>query len=106
MVGYTGSIALERRNVTAKGFLYNEINSGFYRNTAGTKTITTYRDLYQKSMRLVYLIARQYDPHAKPFISLDHCWTKIPDVRSYAARDLLNLWVDFSHEDRNMGKIQ
>ena len=34
-----------------------------------------------------------------PFISLDHCWTAAPDPRSYAARDLLDLLVDFSQRE-------
>ena len=76
--------------------LHNEINTGFYWTNAGAKNIVTYLDLYQKSMRLTHLIARQYDPHAKPLISLDHSWTAMPDPRSYPARDLLELLVKFS----------
>lgn len=79
--------------------MHNEINSGFFWTTAGDKTMLTYLELYQKSMRLACLIARQYDPYAKPFISLDHCWTKLPDPRSYAARDLLERLVDFSRSE-------
>ena len=76
--------------------MHNEVNSGFYWTNAGAKNVVTYLDLYQKSMRLTYLIARQYDPHAKPLISLDHSWTAVPDPRSYAGRDLLDLLVRFS----------
>ena len=45
--------------------MHNEINSGFYWTTAGPKTLVTYLELYQKSLRAALLIARQYDPHAK-----------------------------------------
>ena len=76
--------------------LHNEINTGFYWTNAGAKNIVTYLDLYQKSMRLTHLIARQYDPHAKPLISLDHSWTAIPAPRSYPGRDLLDLLIKFS----------
>ena len=36
----------------------------------------TYLDLYHRSMRAAHLLARQYDPHAKAFISLTHHWAK------------------------------
>ena len=55
--------------------MHNEISAGYYWTNAGEKTLLTYLDLYQKSMRTAYLLARQYDPHAKSLISLDHCWT-------------------------------
>ena len=79
--------------------MHNEINSGFYWASAGPRKLVTYMDLYQKSMRVAWLIARQYDPHAKAFISLDHCWTHVGDPRAYAARELLDRLVDFSHQD-------
>jgi hypothetical protein len=50
-----------------------------------------YLDLYQKSLRAAWLIARQYDPHAKVFISLEHHWTLHQDPRSHPGRDLLEL---------------
>ncbi len=79
--------------------LHNEIDSGFYWTNAGAKSAITYLDLYQKSMRLTLLIARQYDPHAKPLISLDHYWTGNPDPRGYPSRELLERLVDFSHKE-------
>ncbi len=79
--------------------MHNEINSGFFWTSAGNKTDITYLDLYQKSMRVACLIARQYDPHAKPFISLEHCWTRRLDVRAYAAKDLLEHLVAFSRKE-------
>ena len=79
--------------------MHNEINSGFFWANAGTKTQTTYMDLYQKSMRVAWLLARQYDPNAKPFISLDHCWTHCPDIRCYPARGLLEQLAAFSRKE-------
>jgi hypothetical protein len=79
--------------------LHNEINSGFYWTTAGDKSLITYLDLYQKSLRLTLLLARQYDPHAKPLISLDHYWSKNADARGYPARELLDQLVNFSRKE-------
>jgi hypothetical protein len=79
--------------------LHNEINSGFYWTNAGDKTLITYLDLYQKSLRLTLLLTRQYDPHAKPLISLDHYWSKNPDARGYPARKLLDRLVEFSNRE-------
>ncbi len=76
--------------------MHNEVNSGFYWTTAGNKSMLTYLDLYQKSMRTAYLIARQYDPHAKPLISLDHHWARQSDARGYTGRELLEKLADFS----------
>lgn len=79
--------------------IHNEINNAFYWTSAGRKTIGTYMNLYQKSMRTVYYLARQYDPNAKVFISLDHDWNRKGDPRTYPGRDLLQLLTSFSHTD-------
>lgn len=79
--------------------MHNEVNSGFFWNTAGNKTSTTYLDLYQKSLRIAWLLAGQYDSNAKPFISLEHCWTRKLDARAYAAKDLLEDLVSFSRKE-------
>lgn len=76
--------------------LHNEINSGFFWTSAGTKTDLTYLALYHKSLRVAHLLTRQYDPNAKAFISLEHCWGRPADVRSYAGRDLMEYLVSFS----------
>jgi hypothetical protein len=79
--------------------LHNEVNSGFVWTNAGTKTPAEYMELYHKSLRAAYLIARQYDPNAKVFISLDHHWTGRMDARNFAGRDLLELLVRYSHAE-------
>jgi hypothetical protein len=79
--------------------MHNEVNSGFYWTNAGTKTLITYLDLYQKSLRVACLLARQYDPNAKPLVSLEHDWTAHPDPRSYAGREMLERLVDFSRKE-------
>lgn len=79
--------------------MHNEINSGFYWTNAGDKTDLTYLDLYQKSMRVAWLLAGQYDAHAKPLISLEHGWTLKLDPRAYAGRALLEYLVQFSRKE-------
>ena len=83
--------------------MHNEISSGYYWTSAGDKTLITYLDLYQKSMRLTYLIARQYDANARPLISLDHCWTARSDPRGFAGRDLLDRLIEFTRLEGDYG---
>ncbi|MDR1864074.1 MAG: DUF5722 domain-containing protein [Bacteroidales bacterium] len=79
--------------------IHNEIQNGFYWTNAGRKTMETYMNLYQKSMRTVQTLARLYDPNAKTFISLDHDWNRKGDPRGYAGRDMLDLLVKFSRQE-------
>jgi hypothetical protein len=79
--------------------LHNEINAGWVWTNAGDKTAILYLDLYQRSMRLVSLIAHQYDSHAKVFISLEHHWTLKMDSHSYAGKELLELLAVFSRAE-------
>jgi hypothetical protein len=76
--------------------LHNEVDAGWVWTNAGEKTATTYTDLYQRSMRMAHLIARQYDPRAKAFTSLTHYWAKPGSPRFYASRELLDLLLEFS----------
>ena len=76
--------------------MHNEVNSGWVWTNAGEKSPLLYLDLYHRSMRMAQLIARQYDPHAKAFISLDHWWSKQMDAHCYAGRELLDLLLQFS----------
>jgi hypothetical protein len=78
--------------------MHNEINAGWVWTNAGEKTALRYMDLYHKSMRMAQLIARQYDPHAKAFISLEHHWTMVLP-KFYAGRELLELLTDFSRAE-------
>jgi hypothetical protein len=81
--------------------IHNEIQNGFFWTSAGIKKIETYMNLYQKSMRLVHTLARQYDPNAKALISLDHDWNVTGDMRGYKGRELLELLVAFSNREGN-----
>lgn len=75
--------------------MHNEVNAGWIWTNAGDKTALLYMDLYHKSMRVAQLIARQYDPHSRAFISLEHHWNIRPP-KIYAGRELLDLLLDFS----------
>ncbi len=79
--------------------LHNEVNAGWVWTNAGNKTALLYMDLYHKSMRVAYLIARQYNPHARVFISLEHHWTAVPDAQIYSGRFLLETLADYSHAE-------
>ena len=79
--------------------LHNEVNAGWVWTNAGDKTAILYMDLYHKSMRVAYLIARQYNPHARVFISLEHHWMAVPNARIYSGRFLLETLADYSHAE-------
>lgn len=79
--------------------IHNEIQSGFYWTNAGNRGMETYMNLYQRSMRLVQTIARQYDPNAKSLISLDHGWMYKGSDRCYRGIDLLNQLVKYSRQE-------
>jgi hypothetical protein len=79
--------------------MHNEINAGWVWTNAGDKSALLYMDLYHRSMRTAFLIARQYDPNAKVFISLEHHWTMKPDAHFYAGKELLELLSLFSRAE-------
>ncbi|MBC8136225.1 MAG: hypothetical protein H8F28_10090 [Fibrella sp.] len=76
--------------------LHNEVNAGWVWTNAGEKSALMYMDLYQRSMRTVHLIARQYDPHARVFISLEHHWNMVPQANFYRGQELLEKLSEFS----------
>lgn len=75
--------------------IHNEVNSGWVWTNAGKKSSLEYLDLYLKSMRMVHLIARKYNPSAQVFISLDHHWTTQHGQTGYKGRDMLEHLRDF-----------
>lgn len=76
--------------------LHNEVNSGWVWTNMGEKSALRYMDAYHKSMRMAQLIAWQYDPHARVYISLEHHWNTIYNPHCYKGRDLLALLLEFS----------
>ena len=79
--------------------IHNEVNSGWVWTNMGEKSAATYMDAYHKSMRMTHLIARQYNPHARTFISLEHNWTSTHNDKCHTGRELLDLLIDFSNAE-------
>lgn len=75
--------------------VHNEVDAGWVWTNAGALPDLVYMDLYQRSMRLVGLIARQYDPDSRPFISLTHHWGKSGEARWYGSKRMLELLTGF-----------
>lgn len=77
--------------------MHNEVDAGWVWTNAGEKADIVYMDLYHRSMRLMDLIARQYDPNSRPFISLTHYWAdRGGDPHWYGSKRLLDLLVQFT----------
>ena len=81
--------------------MHNEVDAGWTWTNAGEKPDIVYMDLYQRSMRLMDLIARQYDPNSRAFISLTHHWADRGEPRWYGSRRLLELLRDFCRAEGN-----
>lgn len=80
--------------------MHNEVDMGFQWTSAGPRGPQSYMDLYHKSMRLAYLTARKYNPHAKVFISLTHYWNHTPHIeRGYRPKHLLEILLDWGRAE-------
>ncbi|MEO5714769.1 MAG: DUF5722 domain-containing protein [Luteolibacter sp.] len=79
--------------------MHNEVDAGWVWTNAGEKTAITYLDLYQRSVRLMDLIARQYDPNSRAFISLTHFWAGAGDKRWYGSKRLIELLGEFTRSE-------
>ena len=79
--------------------MHNEVDAGWVWTNAGNKSELTFMDMYLKSMRTVYLIARQYNPHARVYISLTHFWDQTEDKHFYLPHQMLDELVQFSHAE-------
>lgn len=76
--------------------MHNEVDAGWVWTNAGRLPAVSYLDLYQRSMRMMDLIARQYDPHSRAFISLTHHWGSGGNPEWYGSKKLLDLLVRFT----------
>lgn len=75
--------------------IHNEVDAGWVWTNAGDKPALVYMDLYQRSMRLMWLIAAQYDPHSRPFITLTHHWAWPGSAHWYGSKLMIELLVKF-----------
>lgn len=76
--------------------IHNEVDAGWVWTNAGDKEALVFMDLYHKSMRITYNIARKYNPNSKVFISLTHYWNWTSNPHFYHSRELLEQLLDFS----------
>ncbi len=74
--------------------IHNEVDAGSVWTNAGQKSMETYMELYDRSMRSVYYTIRKYNPAAKVFYSSTHYWAS--PVVDYAPKEMLNLLLDMS----------
>jgi hypothetical protein len=79
--------------------MHNEVDAGWVWTNAGNKTAPVYMDLLHRSMRMMDLIARQYDPHARPFLSLTHHWAEAGPQNWYGSKAMIDLLARFSHAE-------
>jgi hypothetical protein len=79
--------------------MHNEVDAGWEWTNAGNKSALEYMDLYQRSMRLMDLIARQYDPNSRPFITLTQHWANQGHAKWYGSKQLLELLVKFTQAE-------
>jgi len=79
--------------------MHNEVDAGRVWTNAGTKSAPDYMDLYQRSLRLMDLIARQYDPNSRAFVSLTHHWAEKGEAGWYGSKRLLELLAKFTRAE-------
>ena len=79
--------------------MHNEVDAGWVWTNAGEKPAIVYMDLLHRSMRLMDLIGRQYDPHGRPFLSLTHHWAQGGDPRWYGSKPMVDLLVRFTRAE-------
>jgi hypothetical protein len=79
--------------------MHNEVDAGWVWTNAGDKTAPVYMDLLHRSLRLMDLIARQYDPNARPFLSLTHHWAEAGPKNWYGSKTMIDLLARFSHAE-------
>lgn len=79
--------------------MHNEVDAGWVWTNAGEKTALVFMDLYLKSMRMCYNIARSYNTHSEVFITLTHYWAWTSHPNFYPSKDLLKILLDYTHAE-------
>ena len=81
--------------------LHNEVDFGWTWTNMGETPVAVYVDTYVRSMRLCSMLARQFDPDARVFISLTHNWNAPfdPKLRTYAPKEMIELLAEFSRRE-------
>ncbi len=77
--------------------LHNEVDYAWVWSNMGEQPMELFMDTHVRSMRMAYLLARQFNPHARVFLSLTHSWNKAgPEGRSYPPRAMVDLLAEYS----------
>ncbi len=79
--------------------MHNEVDAGWVWTNAGEKPAIVYMDLLHRSMRLMDLIGRQYDPNSRPFLSLTHHWADPGEKRWFGSKTMIDLLARFSRAE-------
>jgi len=79
--------------------MHNEVDAGWVWTNAGDKPDIVYMDLYHRSMRLMDLIARQYDRGSRPFITLTHHWAEGGNPKWFGSRRLIELLLRYEQAE-------
>ena len=77
--------------------LHNEIDQAGTWTNMGDQPLARYLETYMRSARIVHHSARNFDPHARVFMSLTHHWTKQSSgPGTYVVRDLIDLFAEMA----------
>ena len=82
---------------TSNWIMHNEIDQAGTWTTMGSQPLGRYMETFVRSARLVHHVARQFDPHARVFVSLTHHWTQVsPGEATYRVRDMIDRMAEAS----------
>jgi len=72
--------------------MHNEVDYGYNWTNMGRTPMHIFMDEYMRSMRLMEILARAYNPDARVFISLTHNWVSLEDPawQTYSPRAMLD----------------
>lgn len=79
--------------------LHNEVDQNLSWTDMGTQPLLRYVDTYEKSMRLVSNIVRQYDPNAYVLASFTSSWNKAHSTDGFTAKSMLDNIVAYSNAE-------
>lgn len=81
--------------------MHNEVDAGHvWTNMGKNRPLYVFLDVYHKSMRLCYNIARQYDQHSEVLASFTHSWAQpVPVDGDYATLDMIEGLLDYSQTE-------
>lgn len=79
--------------------IHNEVNAGWVWTNMGKVPPLIFMNEYQKSMRMVYYLARKYNSTSKVFISLTHYWAQFNDPHFYRGSELMDILLDYSKKE-------